>query len=41
MRPVKRSGVSKGRSARQFKRNVRRTKGANVAPPPMRGGFRL
>lgn len=36
-----RSGVNKARSARQFRRNSGRTKGANVAPPPARGGFRL
>lgn len=41
MRPVKRFGVNKSASARKFKSNVRRTKGANIAPPPMRGGIRL
>lgn len=40
MRPVKRFGVSKGRSARKFRRNVGRTKGANLVMP-MRGGWRL
>ena len=40
MRPVKRHGVSKHRSAAKFRRNVRRTKGANVNAP-MRGGWRL
>lgn len=41
MRPSRRSGVSKGRSARQFKRHIRRTKSANMATAPMRGGWRL
>lgn len=36
-----RSRVNKGASASKFRRNTRKTKGANVAPPPMRGGFRL
>lgn len=39
MRPLRRHRVSKGRSARSFKRNVRRTKAANVSV--MRGGWRL
>jgi len=33
--------VSKGRSARQFRSNVSRTKAANVRQGPMRGGIRL
>jgi len=33
--------VSKGRSARQFRANVSRTKAANVRQGPMRGGIRL
>lgn len=41
MRPVSRSGVNKGRSARQFRKNVGRTKAPNVAGAPMRGGWRL
>lgn len=41
MRPVKRSGVSKASSAGNFRRNVSRTKSANVSPAPMRGGIRL
>lgn len=41
MRPVSRRPVHKGHSARQFRSNVGRTKSANVAPPPMRGGWRL
>ena len=40
MKPVKRFAVSKGASAKQFRSNVGRTKGANVAVP-MRGGWRL
>ena len=40
MRPVKRYGVSKGKSAKQFRRNSRRTKSANMTGP-MRGGIRL
>lgn len=38
---MKRYPVSKGHSAKSFRRNVGRTKQINVAPPPMRGGFRL
>lgn len=41
MRPVARHGVNKGRSARQFRSNTRRTKAPNVANGPMRGGWRL
>lgn len=41
MRPTKRSGVSKGRSARQFRRNTTRTKSPNMSLMPMRGGWRL
>lgn len=41
MRPVKRSFVNKGKSAKQFKGNVARTKGANLPRVPMRGGWRL
>lgn len=33
--------VNKGLSARKFRGNVKRTKAANLAPPPARGGFRL
>jgi len=36
-----RSRVNKARSAKQFRSNNSRTKGINLAPPPMRGGFRL
>lgn len=41
MKPVSRYPVNKGRSAGQFKRNVRTTAAANVANGPMRGGWRL
>lgn len=41
MRPVSRSGVNKGRSARQFRSNSARTAGANMRGAPMRGGIRL
>lgn len=39
MRPVRRGGVSKSRSARKFRRDSRRTKRANMLRP-MRGGIR-
>lgn len=38
---MKRYPVSKGASAAQFRSNTHRTRAINVAPPPMRGGFRL
>lgn len=41
MRPLSRNHVNKGSSARKFRSNVGRTKAANVAPPPMRGGWRM
>lgn len=41
MRPTKRMAVNKGRSAKTFKNNVRTTKTPNIAPPPMRGGYRM
>lgn len=41
MRPLYRSGVNKGRSARKFRSQVKRTKGANIQMGPMRGGWRL
>lgn len=41
MRPLKRSGVNKHRSAGQFKRHSGRTKYQNLRPGPMRGGIRL
>lgn len=33
--------VNKHHSAKSFRRQVGKTKSINVAPPPMRGGFRL
>lgn len=33
--------VNKHRSAKQFKRNVRKTKAPNMKAAPMRGGIRL
>lgn len=41
MRPLKRFGVNKGKSAGHFRRNTRRTKAANMRGSPMRGGIRL
>lgn len=41
MRPLRRTGVSKGRSARKFRNMSRYTKAPNVAMGPMRGGWRL
>lgn len=36
-----RKNVKKRASAREFARNVSKTKAANVAQHPMRGGYRL
>lgn len=36
-----RHSVNKQSSARNFRNKSGRTKSANVAPPPMRGGYRL
>lgn len=41
MRPLSRSNVNKSRSARKFKKNVGRSKVVNMAPMPMRGGYRM
>lgn len=41
MKPLYRSSVNKGASASSFRRNVGRTKGANIMAGPMRGGIRL
>lgn len=41
MRPVKRSYVNKGESARRFRSHVSRTKAPNAVLAPMRGGWRL
>ena len=40
MRPLRRKSVSKRRSAKSFKRQSKRTKGANMAQV-MRGGIRF
>lgn len=41
MRPSKRFGVNKHRSARRFRSNVSRTHPVNVRATVMRGGIRL
>lgn len=41
MKPSKRFPVNKRKSAQRFRSNVGRTKAANVAGQPMRGGWRL
>lgn len=38
---MKRMPVNKRKSSADFRRKAGRTKGANIAPPPMRGGYRL
>lgn len=38
---MRRRPVNKKASARQFSRDIRRTKAANIAGAPMRGGWRL
>lgn len=41
MRPIKRYGVNKSKSAAKFRRNVGRTRAPNIFANPMRGGIRL
>lgn len=41
MNPLSRQSVSKRGSASKFRKHASRTKSANLAPPPMRGGYRL
>jgi len=41
MRPNFRRGVNKRGSARRFRKNAHRTKGANMRPQVMRGGIRF
>lgn len=36
-----RKPANKSKSVKEFRGNTKRTKSANVAPPPQRGGFRL
>jgi len=38
---TKRKPVNKTESAKSFRQKSTRTKAINVAPPPMRGGWRL
>lgn len=38
---MRRSYVNKRASARKFRRATTRTKAANIAPSPQRGGWRL
>jgi len=40
MVPLKRRSVNKKKSAKQFRRNVSKTKAGNLSQP-MRGGYRL
>ena len=41
MRPLRRTGVSKSKSARKFRSQIGRTKAPNVAMGSQRGGWRL
>lgn len=41
MRPLRRTGVNKGRSARTFRKHSGRTNRKNMRGAPMRGGIRL
>lgn len=41
MRPLKRKPVSKHGGAQKFRKNVSRTKKANMKSPVMRGGIRF
>lgn len=38
---MKRFNVNKRKSAKSFRKSTQRTKRANVAPNPQRGGWRL
>lgn len=38
---MKRFAVNKSKSAQKFRHHIKRTKAANVAAGPMRGGWRL
>ena len=38
---MKRFKVNKRKSARKFNKQSSVTRAANIAPPPMRGGYRL
>lgn len=37
----RRQPVKKSKAAKDFRQEVRHTKAINMAPPPMRGGYRL
>jgi hypothetical protein len=41
MNPLRRKPVSKSKSAKHFRSHASHTKGVNMAPPPMRGGYRM
>jgi len=41
MAASRRFNVNKGRSVKNFRSKARHTKSANMAPPPMRGGYRF
>jgi len=41
MRPSRRSGVNKRKSAKRFRRDSAHTKSPNMSVTPMRGGWRL
>jgi len=41
MKTLTRHPTNKYKSAKQFKKNTRRTKGANVQTNPQRGGYRF
>lgn len=41
MRPLKRYGVNKGKSAKKFRYNVGKTKAGNLRINTMRGGIRM
>lgn len=41
MKPLSRGPVNKHKAARKFNNASRRSDIRNVAPPPMRGGWRL
>jgi len=41
MKPLHRKHVSKHKSAHTFRKHASKTKIANMAPPPQRGGYRL
>lgn len=38
---MKRSPMNQKNSAQKFNKSAQKTKAANAAPPPMRGGYRL